>query len=137
MDAKQFAEEIVTPTIDEFEKEPRSRRGAFLACVATFYLIDYIGKQRLKDFRRECPAFVAVERYAHALKHTKTGHRNSLVQPLAAEQIVDRPPGFLGKMVLGLSRLGDTTGGVTVAGEPERDLLDDVKKAATFLRTKL
>jgi hypothetical protein len=31
MDAKQFANEIVGPTIDDFEREPRSRRRAFLA----------------------------------------------------------------------------------------------------------
>jgi hypothetical protein len=40
-------------------------------------------------------------------------------------------------MRLGVSRLGDTTGGVSVAGEDVPDLLDDVKKAAAFLRSKL
>ena len=42
VDAKQFADEIVEPTITEFEREPSSRRRAFLACVATFHLIDYL-----------------------------------------------------------------------------------------------
>ena len=137
MDAKQYADEIVDPTIAEFENEPRSRRRAFLACVATFHLIDYVGKQRLKDFRRECRAFVAVERYAHALKHTKTGHRNSPVQPLTAGQVYERPPAICGQMECGLSLVGDATGGVSVAGEDVPDLLYDVKKAAAFLRSKL
>jgi len=33
MDAKQYADEIVDPTIEEFENDPRSQRRAFLACV--------------------------------------------------------------------------------------------------------
>jgi hypothetical protein len=53
MDAKQFADEIVDPTIAEFERKPSSRRRAFLACAATFHLIDYLhtGPER-KDDRR-------------------------------------------------------------------------------------
>jgi hypothetical protein len=49
MDAKRFADEMVDLTIAEFEREPSSRRRAFLARVTTFHLIDYIpGKPRQK-----------------------------------------------------------------------------------------
>jgi len=145
MDAKQFADEIVDPTIAEFENDRRSRRRAFLACVATFHLIDYIGskrgrQQRLENFRRECPAFDAVDRYAQTFKHGETGNPElgkSRRKHLKAGQIIERPPGRVGEMEAGVSRLGDTTGGVTVGGEGVPDLVDDVKKAAAFLRSKL
>lgn len=144
MDAKQYADEIVNPTIAEFENDPRSRRRAFLACVATFHLIDYIAyparpKQGLReDFRRESPAFAAVDRYAHAFKHTETGHPNNpLIQPLEAGQVIERPPAIWGQMVWDLSRWDDAAGSVTIAGEHDRDLLADVKEAAAFLRSTL
>jgi len=139
MDAKQFADEIVDPTIAEFEREPSSRRRAFLACVATFHLIDYIDKTQLEKFRRECPAFKAVDRYAQTFKHGETGKASgkSRRKRLEAKQVYERPPGRAGEMQVGISHLGDTTGAVRVAGEDVPDLLDDVKKAAAFLRSKL
>jgi hypothetical protein len=139
MDAKQYADEIVDPTITEFEREPWSRRRAFLACVATFHLMDYIPEKpreekRREKYRRECPAFAAVDRYAHAFKHARTGHDNprSPIRLLKAGQIFGRPPGTAGAMETGLSLVGDATGGVSVAGEDVRDLLYDVN-----LRSKL
>ena len=143
MDAKQFADEIVEPTITDFEREPSSRRRAFLACAATFHLIDYLAlpaKPRTlrQKYQLECRAFAAVDRYTHTFKHGKTGHPDDpLIQPLKPEQVFERPAGRAGVMRAGVSRLGDTTGGVSVAGEDVPDLLDDVKKAATFLRSKL
>jgi hypothetical protein len=143
MDAKRFADEMVDPTIAEFEREPSSRRRAFLACVATFHLIDYIAhparpKQGLLEaFRRECPAFAAVDRSAHTFKHVTTGHPQSPTQPLAAGQVIERPPAISGQAVWDLSCWDDAAGGVTIAGEHHRDLLADVKEAAAFLRSKL
>jgi hypothetical protein len=52
MDAKQFADEIVEPTIAEFERKPSSRRRAFLACAATFHLIDYLALPAKPQTRR-------------------------------------------------------------------------------------
>src|SRR5271166_6613073 len=92
MDAKQFADEIVDPTIADFENDPRSRRRAFLACVATFHLMDYIPKSSRQKYQRECPAFAAVDRYAHAFKHKSTGGPRSL----KAGQVIERPPAFWG-----------------------------------------
>jgi hypothetical protein len=135
MDAKRFADEMVDPTIAEFEREPSSRRRAFLACVTTFHLMDYIPKSSRQKYQRECPAFAAVDRYAHAFKHKSTGGDGP--RSLNAGQVFERPAGRAGVMMLGVSRLGDTTGGVGVAGEDVPNLLDDVKKAAAFLRSKL
>jgi hypothetical protein len=124
LDAKQFADEIVEPTIIEFEKEPWLRRRAFLACVVTNHLVDYIPGSSRQKYRCECPAFAAVERSANAFKHKSTCGR----RPLRAEQVFSRPPARAGEMRAGLSRFGDTEG---------LDLLDDVKKAAAFLHSKL
>lgn len=142
MDAKQFADEIMDPTIAEFESDPRSRRRAFLACAVTFHLIDYIAHpskpaQRRKAFRSESPAFAIVERVTHAFKHVTTGHLQSSTQPLSAGQVIERPPAIWGQAVWDLSRRDDAAGGVTIAGEHHRDLLADVKEAAAFLRSKL
>jgi hypothetical protein len=95
--------------------------------------MDYIPKSSRQKYRSECPAFAAVDCYAHAFKHVSTGGPRSL----KAGQVFERPAGRTGEMRTGVSRLGDTTGGVSVAGEDVPDLLDDVKKAAAFLRSKL
>jgi hypothetical protein len=138
MDAKQFADEIVEPTIAEFESDPRSRRRAFLACVATFHLMDYIPKSSRQKYQRECRAFAAVDRYAHAFKHRETGHPDDpLIQPLKPEQVIERPPAIWDQAVWDLSLWDDAAGGVTIAGEHRWDLLADAKEAAAFLRSKL
>ena len=143
MDAKQFADEIVEPTITDFEREPSSRRRAFLACAATFHLIDYLAlpakpSTLRQKYQLECRAFAAVDRYAHTFKHGKTGHPDDpLIQPLKPEQVIERPPAIWDQAVWDLSVWDDTTGGVSVAGEDVPDLLADVKEAAAFLRSKL
>jgi hypothetical protein len=143
MDAKTFADEIVEPTIADFEREPRSPRRAFLACVATFHMIDYIAhpatpSQRRGAFRRQSQAFAVVDRVAHAFKHVATGHpSDQTLQPLTSDQVIERPPAFWGVAVWGLSRWDDAIGGVTIHGEHGHDLLEDVKEAAAFLRSKL
>ena len=143
IDAKRYADEIADPTIAEFELDPRSPRRAFLACVATFHLIDYIAhpnkaaNQRVV-FRRESQAFAAIDRVAHAFKHVVTGHPDSAdLQPLASSDVIERPPAFWDQAVWDLSRWDDAIGGVTISGEHHRDLLEDVKEAAAFLRSKL
>jgi hypothetical protein len=141
MDAKQYADEVMDPTIAEFENEPRSRRRAFIACLVTFHLIDYIDAQRRKELRQEfrgdCPAFAVVDRVTHAFKHVTTGHPQSPIQPLAAGQVIERPPATRGQAVWDLSLWDDAVGGVTIASEHHRNLLADVKEAAAFLRSKL
>jgi hypothetical protein len=81
----------------------------FLACAATFHLIDYLDRTQRDKYRRESPPFAAV----------------------------DRPGAIWGEAVWDLSRWEDSVGGVTVAGEHDRDLQVDVKEAAAFLRSKV
>ncbi len=48
----------------------------------------------------------------------------------------DEIPAF-GRAVYGLSQWGDAVGGVTINNEREQDLLEVVKRAAGYLRTKI
>ena len=140
MDAQQYMDEIVDPTITEFETNPASRRHAFLACAVTFHTIDYLvhpkssGNCR-KSFREESADFALVDRVAHAFKHVQSMSPNQT--PLKVENVLKRPPAVCGEMVAGLSRCGDASGGVTLSGNLDLDLLPVVKSAAEFLRGKI
>jgi hypothetical protein len=52
VDAPAYIEEIVKPTIVDFEKHPYSRRHAFLACLVTFHTLDYIQYSQETGYRR-------------------------------------------------------------------------------------
>jgi hypothetical protein len=145
-DAQKHFDEFVIPTVRDFEKAPASRRHAFLACVAVFHAVDYLAaqpgspkKQNLRNqLRTENADFVIVDRVAHAFKHMKSGHEGSNQnKPLHVQAVFFRPPSFLGVMVLGISYLGDTRGGVEIWNERGRDLVGVVKRAAEFIRTKI
>ena len=142
MTAKQFLAEIVEPTIIDLENNPTSKRHAFLACVVTFHLIDYIAHPkkpalRRAEFRLASEAFAAVDRIAHAFKHVKTGDvRSKTILPLTAGQVIERPPAIWDTAVSDLSCWDDASGGVTIESEHHVDVLHAVKEAVKFLRTK-
>jgi hypothetical protein len=135
-DAQTYVEEIVLPTIREFEREPASRRRAFLACVALFHTVDYLAAEPSslskgnlrKQFRTESADFVIVDRVAHAFKHMNTGDELSPDnKPLHVRAVFSRPPSFSGVMVAGLSYLGDKVGGVEIWNERGRDRHQNLK----------
>jgi hypothetical protein len=134
MDAKTYIDEIVEPTIREYEADPTCRRRAFLACVAAYHTIDYMGKKSLRQqFRRECDDFRIVDKIAHAFKHVETdGQRR-----IAVRDIVTRPPAMLGVMAIGLSRIGDYVGGVTLRNDVAVDVLASLRNCMAFLRGKI
>jgi len=142
VDPLNYLEQIVVPTIADFEKCPSSRRHAFLACLVTFHTVNYIeypkgpGNSRNK-FRKESEAFAVIDRVAHAFKHVKSGNKNNKHnRPLSVEHVYSRPPALAGVAQCGISLCGDVTGGVSLWGEDNADLLAIVKKAVEFLRTK-
>jgi len=142
MDAQSYMNEIVDPTIGDFEVEPTSRRRAFLACVATFHCIDYLTHpKKSKIIRREFQknrSFAVVDRVAHAFKHVASGNRNAPYNPpLDVAAVFSRPPMMAGRAECGVSQCGDTVGGIAIWGEGDSDLLLVVKDAAEFLRTKM
>lgn len=123
MNALEFYDSIVVPTVSEFESNPTDKRRAFLACLAAFHLCDYLEPDRAKrrilyeKLRLECPQFETVERVANAFKHTVSGRR-----PLPVNLVYSRPPAIAGRMQAGVSRLGDFKGGVEVWGERGTDI---------------
>jgi hypothetical protein len=141
-DAARYFEEIVEPTIAEYERYPTSRRLGFLACIAIFHTVDYLTYpadpgNRLKQFRAESPAFLEIDRIANAAKHFKSGHPKSSTKPLLQSAVIERPSGIWDEADWDISRWDDPVGGVTLQDNLQFDLLTTLKSAAEFLRTKL
>jgi hypothetical protein len=139
-DFVRYLEEIVEPTIADFEQNARSVRHAFLACVTVFHAVDYLafpGTSRgtREDFRRDSPDFKLVDDIAHAFKHVRAGNPRN--PRLSAKAVVSRPSGAFGQFAFGVSRFGDDTGEVTVTTNVRIDVLQVVKKAATFLHLQV
>jgi hypothetical protein len=142
-DLVHYLDEIVEPTIRDFEERPTSRRHAFLACVVTFHSVDYLaydGRGRRprkgragnlkRTFGKESADFHRVDQIAHAFKHVVSGGKAKI----HAGEVISRPPGRAGVGAAGLSRVGDPDGGVTLANETSVDLLFLLKRAVKFLR---
>jgi hypothetical protein len=141
MEIERYFEQIVEPTIADFEANPTSVRHAFLAAAVVFHGIDYLVRpadpSALRDkFRRENADFAIVDRVAHAFKHVQAGHpKNPRNQPLLAEGVIARPPMYYGiSGAYGLSRYNDPIGGVTLDGDRQLDVLSAIKGAAQFIR---
>jgi hypothetical protein len=66
---------------------------------------------------------------ANAFKHVKTTSKRGL----EAAQVYERPPALAGRMMAGVSVVGDSTGAVVVDGH---NLLQVVTEALRFLRGK-
>jgi hypothetical protein len=138
-DLLRYLNEVVDPTIKDFEANPTSVRHAFLACLVTFHSVDYLAyPQKSRTARvafRKNEDFAIVDQVAHAFEHVVSDwprHRQ-----MAAADVVTRPPAVAGVMVPGLSRPGDTFGGITIFDEASIDLLAVVRRAAKFLRDQV
>jgi hypothetical protein len=135
-DLLRYLEDIVGPTIKDFEGHPASVRHAFLACVATFHAIDYLAfpkKSRglREKFRKQSPDFAIVDDVAHAFKHVVAGNRQK--PNLKAQHVISRPPARAGVMIVGFSHLGDPDGAVVLATDLSVNMLGVVTLAAEFL----
>ncbi len=96
-DLARYLDEIVAPTIEDFERNPASVRHAFLACVATFHAVDYRAFPRRSQglrqkYRARSPEFAIVDKVAHAFKHVITGERNN--PDLKAADVISHRSGF-------------------------------------------
>jgi hypothetical protein len=135
-DLAQYLEEIVEPTVKDFEANPTSRRYAFLACVAACHGVDYLaypGDPRTlrQQFGHKSADFKIIDDVGHAFKHVVAGRRDE--PRLKASEVISRPPAYWGRAVWDLTRWDDPVGGVTLDTEREVDLLDAVKNAVSFL----
>lgn len=145
-DFQMYLKQIVVPTIAEFRASPANRRRGFLACVVIEHCIDYLAfpadsaewdgaahRGHRKALRKQCKDendnFRLASEAANAFKHVKT----TSDRKLEANEVYERQPAILGRMVLGQSLLGDPLGAVVVDG---RDLLRVVEGALAFLQLK-
>lgn len=142
--AETYLEEIVAPTISDFENSPTSRRYAFLAAVTVYHTLDYMyacvndRRNKCKNFDDTSRAFNVVDRVAHAFKHVQKGNPNKpQSQPLHVSDVISRPPAYWDVGYWDVSRWDDPVGGVTLKQNVEVDLLDALKDAVAFLRTKI
>lgn len=90
------------------------------------------GKSLRQEFNRKSENFALVDKVAHAFKHVQAGRRNA--PALRAKSVITRPPAVAGVMRMGLSRMGDNIGSVTLIDDTSINLLEVVKKAVLFLR---
>jgi hypothetical protein len=145
-DLERYLREIVEPTVDDFCQQPSSVRIGFLACVAIDHSVDYLAfpgdrthwdskehqakRKRLREqFGKENEQFRLASDVANAFKHVKTRNKRGL----EASEVRERPPALAGRMMAGVSMVGDMTGAVVVDGH---NLLQVVTEALSFLRSK-
>jgi hypothetical protein len=98
-DLAQYLEEIVEPTIKDFEQNPTSRRHAFLACVAVCHGVDHLAypddpRTLRQQFEHQSQEFKIVNDVGHAFKHVVQG---SPANPrMKASEVISRPPAHWG-----------------------------------------
>ena len=136
----RYIDEIVEPTVKEFENNPTSVRHAFLACVAVFHTVDYLAYPKKSRTLREqfdlaSPDFAKVDNVAHAFKHVSVGPRDT--PDLKVGEVISRPPANWDEAEWDLSEWDDVTGGVTLDKDRGTDLLKVLERAVQFLRSKI
>lgn len=145
-DLERYLHEIIQPTVDDFRQQPSSVRIGFLACVAIDHAVDYLtfsgdrsrwdskkhqtNRKRLREqVKEENEQFRLASDVANAFKHVKTRNKRGL----EASEVYERPPALAGRMMAGISMVGDTTGAVVVDGHK---LLQVATEALHFLLSK-
>jgi hypothetical protein len=116
MTPREYAEAIVIPTAREFRDERCSPRLAFLACMVTYHLHDHIKAATAKNawlsLQNACPdEFEIVQAVCNGAKHGEETKTEIKFKP---GREYWRPPAVAGLMVVGLSAVGDHTGGVEI-----------------------
>lgn len=122
MSPKQYLEEIVIPTVDEYRADNGSRRKCYLACVATHHLYDHVGIARgrklpFSENKVAVDAFNLVRAVATGAKHVGNDEQKNPIRFAAGSELY-RPPARAGVMVCGWSELGDVDGGLVVEASP-------------------
>jgi hypothetical protein len=125
-------DEIVIPTLREFRDDRRSRRRAYLACVAVFHLKDHLkkagGKNIEATMRASCGvAFDVVRGVCNGVKHVETDGRHLVGFRVGEDS--ERPPAVWGQAVWGVSRWGDPVGGREVGDGADRHDVYECAKA--------
>ena len=73
---RTYLDEVVDPTFEDFRRNPRSIRHAFLACVATYHAIDRVKPGHPGNLTYQWGKtleFKIVDMVAHQFKHVRSG----------------------------------------------------------------
>jgi hypothetical protein len=135
-DLELYLQEIVEPTVKDFEQHPTSRRHAFLCCVAVCHGVDYLAYPKdpralRQQFEHQSPDFKIANDVGHAFKRVIQGKRGD--PGMKASEIISRPPAKWGEAQWDVSAWGDSTGGVTLDTDRNANLLATVRRAVEFL----
>lgn len=139
MTPADFMSEIVIPTLRELRDERRSRRRAYLACIAVFHLKDHLKKAGETGveaaMRASCGvAFDVVRGVCNATKHVETNAKHVVTFRVGDD--TDRPPAKWGEAVWDVSRWDDAAGGREVQdGAKGHDVYECVKAVALAFQT--
>jgi hypothetical protein len=112
-----YFEEILIPTLyDSFER-PDSRRHAYLTCIVTYHMLDYLEAAGEKNVYATMKSFCgsqweAIHVVATAAKHLRNDRNKNATIRFTSGSDIFRPPARAGAMECGHSRLGDLTGGL-------------------------
>jgi hypothetical protein len=133
MTPADYMNDIVIPTVREFRDDRRSRRRAYLACIATFHLRDYLKKAGeygvIDAMWKSCGAADVVRGICNGSKHAETDGSHAVA--FRAGEDTERPPAVWGEAVWDASRWDDTIGGREVGhGRDRYDLYECVKAVA-------
>jgi hypothetical protein len=119
------------PTIKDLAQNRASKRHAFLACLATYHMIDYLCGKRRKavvrgEYRAQSQAFAAIDRIAH-------GRQDGQPDPPRSALHLDET---LAESVGGRGAASGNIGAARLIGEGT-DVLALVNEAADFLTKKV
>jgi hypothetical protein len=127
MTPAEYVNEIVVPTLREFSEERRSRRRAYLACIAAFHIKDHLKEAGI--VRPEKAVAAAHKNEWEAVRDVCNGTKHVASGSFRVGRDWDRPPGLAGVMECGVSQLGDTAGGREITlGNNRMDLYWSVKR---------
>jgi hypothetical protein len=124
MTPEEYMRDIMQPTLKDLVQNRTSKRHAFLACVVTYHMIDYLSGKRRKavlrgEYRVQSAAFAAIDRIAHGCADAQSGR--------------GRSPSRAGETPADLTAFAE--GEATLTGEGT-DILALVNEAADFLAKK-
>ena len=120
----EYLSDIVLPTVQEYLDDVQNRRKCFLACAATYHVVDRIAADKSYGFRKpqnastylksKCSSFPLIEDVAVCFKHIRRG--DGAWVKLTDNLVISRPAASWDEGEWDLSRWGDELGGIEALG---------------------
>jgi hypothetical protein len=118
MTPREYLDRIVKPTVSEYETTPTDVRRGFLAALVLTHMVDAQFESQTKTKKREelreqyeskSPELRILRDVANCLKHIKPSSAKLVTD---IDKVGERPPALAGRMMCGISMLGDYWGGL-------------------------